>query len=308
MLHSASSLLLRLNKAWVAVVTFTLAAMHTTAFAAEHRPVFSPDGSQIIFMAQSSETADDWELYSMTIDGRNLRRLTDHPGWDGYAVWSPDGNSIVFDQGDAGENPKKTPILMNLKTGKSRPFGSFEGWLSVNDWHGENLLAFWDNGGQRDLFLLDDAGTIIQRLTNTPDQSEHDAHFSPDGTKVAFASGPSAGDGRTTLEMLDLVSGERTALKSSTGRIYGLDWSPDSQFVAFTDAPGGEDDDADIFVHRLKTDETLQCTDDDAWDHMPVWSAEGTTILFTSYRSGTEHMYLAACGEKPMRLWSGHPG
>lgn len=307
MFCSANSFGPRLKTFWLIIATIMLNGIYGTALAGEHRPVFSPSGNELIFMAQSSETAGDWELYLMTIDGRNLRRLTDHTGWDGYAVWSPDGNSIVFDRADAGEDQKKAPMLLDIKTGLSRSLGNFEGWLSVNDWYDKKLLAFWENGGQRDLFLIDEAGTVIQRLTETPDQSEHDAHFSPDGSKVVFASGPSEGNGETTLEMVNLINGERSVLKSSSGRIYGLDWAPDGQSVAYTDSPGGEDDDADVFVFRLNTRETLQCTDNDAWDHMPVWSTDGTSILFTSYRTGTEHMYLAKCGQKPMRVWSGHP-
>jgi Tol biopolymer transport system component len=30
-------------------------------------------------------------------------RLTSHPGWDGYAVWSPDGEKIAFVDAPGGE-------------------------------------------------------------------------------------------------------------------------------------------------------------------------------------------------------------
>ncbi len=46
-----------------------------------HRPVWFPDGEAILFMSDRAE--GDWELYSMHLDGTDLRRLTHHEGWDG---------------------------------------------------------------------------------------------------------------------------------------------------------------------------------------------------------------------------------
>ena len=271
--------------------------------AGEHRPVLSPDGSSVVFMSQAEN--DDWDLFIMQPDGTARRQLTNRRGWDGYAVWSPDQDHIVFDQGDPTDDSKKQPTILDLTTGATRQLGEYIGWLSVNDWHGDNLLAFWEREGQRDLFLLDADGNIVRQLTNTPDQSEHDAHFSPDGTKVVFASGPREGSGKTTLETLDLTSGSRRLLKDSVGRIYGIDWSPDGQFIAFTDAPGGEDDDADVYLYDLKNSDVTQCVDNDAWDHMPVWTPDGKSVLFTSYRTGNERIYWTDCASSTLRLWLG---
>lgn len=49
---------------------------------------FSPDGEALAF--GSAET-DDWELYLALANGSGLRRLTQRDGFDGDAVWLPDG-------------------------------------------------------------------------------------------------------------------------------------------------------------------------------------------------------------------------
>lgn len=241
-------------------------------------------------MLKSEMTGDDWELYLMDIESGVQERLTRHPGWDGYAVWSPEGTQIVFDRENLPDSPKQ-PWVMNLEQRTSRPLGEFEGWVSINDWSEQHgMLAFHEIEGQRDLVLLDSAGQTTRWITKTGDASEHDAHFSPDGSRIAFASGDLEGK-ETTLELFDMNSGERSVLKRSVGRIYGLDWSPDGSSIAFVDAPGGEDDDADIFVYRLGDKSTRQVTDDPSWDHMPEYCGNSRTLFFTSYRSGTELMY-----------------
>jgi Tol biopolymer transport system component len=35
--------------------------------------------------------------------------------------------------------------------------------------------------------------------------------------------------------------------------MYGLSWSPDGSKIAFTDTPGGDEDDADIFIIEINT-------------------------------------------------------
>lgn len=271
----------------------------------EHRPLFSPDGSKIVFMSKSDKTADDWELFVMATDGRNRKRLTDYKGWDGYAVWSPDGQSLMFDRSLTGGMGDKAPHRLDLKTGKVSAIGKYEGWLSVTDWRDERLLAFWEKDGQRDLYILNANGEISRRLTDTPDMFEHGAHFSPDGTRAAFVSNPTMGKGPTALELIELSSGKRTKLHESKGRAYGVSWSPDGTSIAFNDAPGGEEDDADVFTIDIKSGEIKKIIGDDSWDHMPVWTPDGKAILFTSYRSGTEHIYVTHGSGAAMRLWAG---
>lgn len=255
----------------------------------EHRPVCSPDGSRVIYMLQSERTDNDWELYQMVFATQTKRRLTVHEGWDGYAVWSPDASTVIFDREDKPGGQKR-PWFMSMEDFTIRPLGKYEGWLSVSDWSAEDsLLAFHEVAGQRDLVLLDTDGNIIEKITSTAGYSEHDAHFSPDGTKIAYANGVVDGS-ETSLELIDRETGNRTVLRTSIGRIYGISWSPDGEEIAFVDAPDG-DDDADIFLYNIENQGVTQITDDPAWDHMPEFCNSNHRLLFTSYRSGEERIY-----------------
>jgi TolB protein len=71
------------------------------------------DGDRRVFFASTHETApecpprpdysrgyvwrlDDYDIYSTTADGRDLRRLTSSPGYDAEGTLSPDGRRIAF--------------------------------------------------------------------------------------------------------------------------------------------------------------------------------------------------------------------
>lgn len=286
-----------MKKSVVSLLLPTLAACLTVSASEtvhsatnEHRPVCSPDGSRVIYMLQSERTGSDWELYQMIFATQTKRRLTVHEGWDGYAVWSPDASRIIFGREDKPGGQKR-PWFMSMDDFTIEPLGKFEGWLSVSDWSAEgSLLAFHELAEQRDLVLLDTDGNIIEKITNTEGYSEHDARFSPDGTKIAYANSVVDGS-KTSLELIDRETSERTVLHTSIGRIYGISWSPDGKEIAFVDAPGGEDDDADIFLYNIEDQGVAQVTDDPAWDHMPEFCNNNHRLFFTSNRSGEERIY-----------------
>jgi uncharacterized protein YraI len=50
-------------------------------------------GSQLLF---SSNRSGNWEVYRVQADGSDLVQLTNHPGFDGPAAFSPDGRRIAF--------------------------------------------------------------------------------------------------------------------------------------------------------------------------------------------------------------------
>ena len=56
-------------------------------------PSFSPDGTRIVF---EGHDGSDYEIYVADLATGATEQLTDNPGDDSWAVWSPDGASIAF--------------------------------------------------------------------------------------------------------------------------------------------------------------------------------------------------------------------
>ncbi|MEJ2208556.1 MAG: LysM peptidoglycan-binding domain-containing protein [Anaerolineae bacterium] len=50
-------------------------------------------GTRVAFM---SSRDGDWDIYSVSIDGGAVKRLTDNSAQDGLPTWSPDGRAIAF--------------------------------------------------------------------------------------------------------------------------------------------------------------------------------------------------------------------
>jgi eukaryotic-like serine/threonine-protein kinase len=60
--------------------------------------------------------------------------------------------------------------------------------------------------------------------------------------------------------------------------------SPDNRFIAFSTSVEGRPD--DIWTHDLQRNIRLRLTADQSVDHLPVWSPDGSQLMFDSHRSG----------------------
>lgn len=150
-------------------------------------PAWSPGGTQIMFTAYKNENND---LFMMNADGSNVTQITNTAGDDWAAVWSPDGNTIVFlsDRDNAPGiydlylmNPDGTDVrrLTSDGTNHYSPVWSPDG----------TRIAYRGNvqEGPGDIFVMNADGTNLKNLTNHPGEDWSPA-WSPDGTMIAFQS------------------------------------------------------------------------------------------------------------------------
>jgi TolB protein len=74
---------------------------HGTDQAQNFLPKFSPDGTRLVF---ASSRDGNLEIYTVKVDGTDLRRLTSNRADDGAPTWSPNGAQIAFTSDRTGSN------------------------------------------------------------------------------------------------------------------------------------------------------------------------------------------------------------
>lgn len=61
----------------------------------DRQPNWSPTGERILFQRREPDS-DNWDIYTITPDGSDLRQVTTQSDEDTDASWSPDGQWIVY--------------------------------------------------------------------------------------------------------------------------------------------------------------------------------------------------------------------
>lgn len=114
--------------------------------------------------------------------------------------------------------------------------------------------------------------------------------MSPDASTVAFVNLHDRGDDE--LELLDVASGQRRQVATSSDTLGDPVWSPDGSQIAFWRAEGG---DTHLFVLELTSGEITQLSAGTT-DVFPAWSADGAAVAFN--RGGDLWVVDVSTGEE----------
>jgi len=250
---------------------------------AGYGPRWSPDGSLLAF---SRDEGNAVHLLVMNADGSGERTLAPDASLLSLRPWSPDGTEIAYlGRDDVYVVPSAggTSRRLTFDGGTARPVWSPTGsHLVYSRWNLPN--------GQSALFVVDaNGGTPTQITSGGPDFIEEPA-WSPDGGEIAFVRGDNDGTG------LFLVhpdgSGVRKVADIAGGGVDAPAWSPDGTAIAFSTAvnyryspysvQGRE-----IFIVNADGSGQQRLTEGAPryWtDSSPVWSPDGTQILYDRYR------------------------
>ena len=136
--------------------------------------------------------------------------------------------------------------------------------------------------GNFEIYVMDADGGNQENLTNHPAYDYH-PDWSPDGTKIAFAS--SREGGRFQIYVMDADGMNVIRLTDGRWQKRDPDWSPDGKQIAFS---------VDDFVDHIAVmdaDGRNRVKLEDQARH-PDWSPDGGQIAFVSGRDGGSEIYV----------------
>ena len=291
----------------------------------ESRPRFSPDGKSLLFAAK---VGDNQQLWITPFDaasgklGGSATQLTElSTGADG-AIWSPDGQNVVFvssvypDAKDDAENKARDEALEKSKV-KAKVFTRlfYRHWSSFTDFKRSHL------------FVVPAVGGVPRDLT----PGDHDVPpfslggqdmyaVSPDGQELAYTSNIDEVEATSTnneIFVVPVVGGQPKKLSISPGSDSTPLYSPDGKYLAWrTQARAGFEADKFALTIYKRADGTLA----DVTSHFDravdgiAWSPDSSTVFLTAEDYGQAPLYalpISAGGgteAQPIELARVHAG
>src|SRR3989449_4215817 len=188
----------------------------------ERLPLFSPDGTRIVF-GRCQATCD---VVVINADGSGDRVVIS----DGFpGAWSPDGNRIVFGGGGGGTHDGL--FVVNADgSGLVRVLDPD----FVTDWSpdGRQLMIVSNRDGDYELYATPLDGSPVTKLTDNTADDNAGTGWSPDGSRIAFNSNR-GGAGQDVYVMNADGSGVTQLTPNDGFDDDGPVWSPDASQIAF---------------------------------------------------------------------------
>lgn len=230
---------------------------------------FSLDGNRFIFQARSGDMQCD-QIYTMNIDGSDVKLLSNGKGATTCSYFFPDGKHIIYASTYLGgdECPQKPDFSKGY------------------------VWAMYDS---YDIFKANEDGSNIVRLT---DRKGYDAEatISPDGNSIIFTS---IRDGDIDLYTMDPVGGNVIRLTNEPGYDGGAFYSADGTKIVYRASRPKTDEELkefknlvenglvrpsnlEIYVMNADGSNKIQVTNNGAANFAPFFFPDGKRIIFCS--------------------------
>lgn len=253
-------------------------------------PSCSSNGLMIAFVHYNDN--NDYELYTIDINGGVSNLLATACRYLGQPSWSPDDSRIIFTANRTCSSDITDIHIINID-GSNHKILTHTGGNSSASWSPDgNLIAFSSNrDGFRGIYLMKPDGSELKLLTEKNSSFTY-PRWSPDGQYLAYVSCEFEG---SQIFTIDIDGGNQKQLTNTVNPNWydqgfsreGNDspvWSPDGSKIAYVSWQNGN---PDIYIMNLDGSNKRQITYSDERDEMPWWSPLGDYIIFSS-RSNME--------------------
>lgn len=208
---------------------------------------------------------DDYDIYSVRLDGQEMQRMTTSPGYDAEATVSPDGKTIVWTSVKDGDLDLYTMHLDGTNVRRLTDDLGYDGgaffspdskrivYRAAHPTDPEEIAKYKEllaqrliEPGQLEIFVVNADGTGKKQVTANG-ASNFSPYFHPDGTRIIFSSNvETKGEGGRPSFHLYLVRDDGTESERLTteGQFNSFPmFSPDGKQLVWvsdrnTKAPG----------------------------------------------------------------------
>ena len=280
---------------------------------------FSADGKRLIFQATWPGFSECDQMYTMNLDGRDLRRVSNGLGRTTCGYFFPAGDRVLFSSTHHASGA--CPAKPDRSRGYVWPLDDYDIYTAKPD--GSNLRRLTDSpgydaeatvspdgstivftsvrDGDLDIYTMNSGGTNVRRLTTNVGY-DGGPFFSPDGRSIVYRAwhptdSAERADFRTLLRarlvrpgrldiwIMDADGSNKRQLTKNAGASFAPFFHPNGRQIIFSSNmhdPRGRN--FDIYLINTDGSGLERVTVHAEFDGFPMFSPDGKRLVFASNR------------------------
>jgi len=291
---------------------------------------FSPDGTEIVYQAVPPDYIF-YQIFRQSLAGGEPKLISTGRGRTTCSFFTRDGQGILFasshkdPQMDATEAAERKQLAEDAASGKRRRYSwDFDPWtdIFVGDRDGKNLrqlttekgydaegayspdgklIAFCsDRDGDPDLYVMNADGTGVRQLTNEPGY-DGGPFISPNGRWVVYRTDRKKSE-MLQIHVVGLDGKNDTAITDNVGVNWAPYWHPTKPYIIWTGADHTDPKarpNYDLWLMKYEEKDgkitpgpVTRITDNAGADVLPVFSPDGSKLMWTSTRTADRSSQL----------------
>jgi TolB protein len=284
---------------------------------------FSADGSQLIFQAHRPGVTQCDQIFTMGVDGRNVRMVSTGKGRTTCSYFFPSGDRILYSSTHLVDEACPPPpdyskgyvwALYPYDIFVARPDGSDLHRLNDSPGYdaeatmskdGSRIVFTSDRDGDLEIYSMKPDGSDLRRLTHEPGY-DGGPFYSADGTKIVYRAyhpetAEALADYRALLQehlirptvleiyVMDADGSNKRQLTHAGAASFAPYFFPDAKRIIFSSNmhdPQGRN--FDLYMINVDGSGLERVTRHPDFDGFPMFSPDGSKLVFASNRGAEQ--------------------
>ncbi len=202
----------------------------TNDAAHDRRPLWSADGTRLMFY---SDRSGRYQVWTIAADGSGLMQVTDYLGMLTQPVWSPDGTRALASSSFPDSKARMFDPRVPPAQQKMEELPPFSEAFTAISWSpdGSRVAGYVNSRSEGGIVVYDLASRTYEKVT----RSGSGPVWLPDGRRLLFTGGSGEFGGQTGRELFVLDTATKTSTRvfsSSPGEVMsGPGLSPDAREI-----------------------------------------------------------------------------